>query len=88
MDRVGAEAAARHLGRVLRIASEISGEGTAAADLELRRAMHRTIHEVTGGIESFGFNAAIARLYAFTNVLQKSQAGPRPSARRCGCWHN
>jgi leucyl-tRNA synthetase len=71
----GAEAAARHLGRVLRIAGEASGEGSAAADLELRRAMHRTIHDVTGGIESFGFNAAIAKLYAFTNVLQKSQAG-------------
>ncbi len=37
--------------------------------------MHRTIHDVTQGIESFGFNAAIAKLYAFTNVLQKSQAG-------------
>ena len=27
------------------------------------------------GIESFGFNAAIARLYAFANTLHKSQAG-------------
>jgi leucyl-tRNA synthetase len=71
----GAEAAARHLGRVLRIASDIGGEGSAAADEELLRAMHRTIHDVTVGIESFGFNAAIARLYAFTNTLQKSQAG-------------
>ncbi len=71
----GAEAAARHLSRVLRIASDLSGEGSAAADMELRRAMHRTIHDVTGGIETFGFNAAIAKLYAFTNVLQKSQAG-------------
>jgi leucyl-tRNA synthetase len=71
----GAEAAARHLGRVLRIAAEAGGEGSAAADMDLRRAMHRTIHDVTLGIESFGFNAAIAKLYAFTNVLQKSQAG-------------
>jgi len=30
---------------------------------------------VTGGVESFGFNAAIARLYAFTNALAKSKAG-------------
>jgi leucyl-tRNA synthetase len=71
----GAEAAARHLGRVLRIASDAGGEGSEAADMDLRRAMHRTIHDVTVGIESFGFNAAIAKLYAFTNVLQKSQAG-------------
>ena len=27
------------------------------------------------GIESFGFNAAIAKLYAFTATLQKSKAG-------------
>ncbi len=37
--------------------------------------MHRTIHDVTQAIESFGFNAAIARLYAFTNSLAKSKAG-------------
>ena len=37
--------------------------------------MHRTIHDVTQAIESFGFNAAIARLYGFTNVLAKSKAG-------------
>ena len=37
--------------------------------------MHRTIHDVTQAIESFGFNAAIARLYAFTNNLAKSKAG-------------
>ena len=36
--------------------------------------MHRTIHDVTQAIESFGFNAAIARLYAFTNSLAKSKA--------------
>jgi len=77
----GAEAAARHLARVLRIAGEAgAGAGGPEADLALARAMHRTIHDVTQGIESFGFNAAIARLYAFTNVLQKSQAGAK--ARR------
>lgn len=37
--------------------------------------MHRTIHDVTMGVESFGFNAAIARLYAFTATVQKSKAG-------------
>jgi leucyl-tRNA synthetase len=71
----GAEAAARHLARVLRIAAEPGRAGSAEADLELRRTMHRTIHDVTQGIESFGFNAAIAKLYAYANVLQKSQAG-------------
>ncbi|MDP5359923.1 MAG: class I tRNA ligase family protein, partial [Paracoccaceae bacterium] len=29
----------------------------------------------TMGVETFGFNAAIAKLYAFTNLLAKSKAG-------------
>ena len=44
-------------------------------DEDLLREMHKTIRDVTLGVESFGFNAAIARLYAFTNVLSKSKAG-------------
>jgi leucyl-tRNA synthetase len=74
----GAEAASRHLGRVLRIAAEVADStdsGTTADDTELLRALHKTIHEVTQGIETFGFNAAIARLYGFTNVLARSAAG-------------
>ncbi len=72
----GAEAASKHLARVWRLAAEAAeapekGEG----DEELTRAMHRTIHDVTMGVESFGFNAAIAKLYAFTATLQKSKAG-------------
>ncbi len=44
-------------------------------DDALLREMHKAIHDVTGGVESFGFNAAIAKLYAFTNTLAKSKAG-------------
>ena len=43
-------------------------------DAELRKQMHKTIHDVTMAIESFGFNAAIAKLYGFTATLQKSKA--------------
>ena len=73
----GAEATFKHLARVYRIAADIaaSSESPNAEDEALLRAMHKCIHEVTGGIESFGFNAAIARLYAFTNTLAKSTAG-------------
>ncbi|MEO0401213.1 MAG: class I tRNA ligase family protein, partial [Pseudomonadota bacterium] len=46
-----------------------------SADDDLLRAMHKTIHDVTLGVESFGFNAAIAKLYGFTATLQKSKAG-------------
>ncbi|AWZ20724.1 leucyl-tRNA synthetase [Roseovarius sp. TM1035] len=73
----GAEAAHRHLSRVWRIAAEIAASDAPATpeDDTLLREMHKCIDEVTKGIDSFGFNAAIARLYAFTNTLAKSQAG-------------
>ena len=73
----GAEAASKHLSRVYRIIDEISKnkEASNEGDKDLLKDMHRTIHDVTQAIESFGFNAAIARLYAFTNSLAKSKAG-------------
>jgi len=73
----GAEAAAKHLGRVYRIAAEVAGaeEAPTAEDDALLREIHKAIHDVTGGIESFGFNASIAKLYGFTNTLAKSKAG-------------
>ena len=74
----GAEAAAKHLARVHRIATDIASSadcaGDKGADQELMRATHKAIHDVTMGVESFGFNAAIAKLYAFTSALQKSKA--------------
>jgi leucyl-tRNA synthetase len=73
----GAEATAKHLARVHRIASDIAASDAGPTDVDdaLLREMHKTIFDVTNGIDSFGFNAAIAKLYAFTNTLQKSQAG-------------
>jgi leucyl-tRNA synthetase len=79
----GAEAAFKHLGRVYRLAAEIaeSKAPASAADVELLRAMHKVIHDVTMGIESFGFNKAVAKLYEFTNTLAKSEAGAAAKAR-------
>ncbi len=73
----GAEAAFKHLSRVHRIASEIAESNVPAnaEDKALLREMHKAIHDVSGGVESFGFNASIAKLYAFTNTLAKSKAG-------------
>ncbi len=74
----GAEAAAKHLARVYRIANDIAGmdaADNAKQDEALLRAMHKAIHDVTTGVESFGFNASIAKLYGFTNTLAKSKAG-------------
>ena len=74
----GADAAYKHLSRVWSLCDRIGamdpdqpGEG----DEDLLREMHKTIRDVTNGIESFGFNAAIAKLYAFTNTLARSKAG-------------
>ncbi len=74
----GAEGAFRHLGRVYRMAHEVAASDAPACPTEdkaLERAMHRTVHDVTQGVENFAFNTAIARLYAFTNTLAKSKAG-------------
>jgi len=73
----GAEAASKHLNRVYRIAAEVAEaeEPSNEGDEALLREMHKAIHDVTSGVESFGFNASIAKLYAFTNVLAKSKAG-------------
>ena len=74
----GAEAAHKHLARVWSLSERIAAMAPGApgeGDEELLRALHRTIFDVTQGIESFGFNAAIAKLYAFTNTLAKSAAG-------------
>lgn len=73
----GAEATFKHLSRVWSLSDKIAGmdDGTGEGDENLRRALHKTIFDVTQGIESFGFNAAIAKLYGFTNTLAKSKAG-------------
>lgn len=74
----GADAAFRHLDRVHRLATDLAespGAAPQGADRDLLRLMHRTIRDVTTGIESFGFNVAIAALYAFTGAIARSGAG-------------
>ena len=74
----GAEAAYKHLNRVWNLSDKIGAmdpDAKGEGDEDLLREMHKTIRDVTLGVESFGFNAAIAKLYAFTNTLAKSKAG-------------
>ncbi len=73
----GAEAAARHLQRVWRLADEIADqrsatESNATADDTLRRVTHKVIDGVTQDIDGFAFNKAVARLYELTNAIAKS----------------
>jgi leucyl-tRNA synthetase len=73
----GAEAAYKFLGRVWLISHRVAqmpSDELTDSDNDLLQEMHKTIHDVTLGIESFGFNAAIAKLYSFTNTLSKSKA--------------
>ncbi|MBU2936019.1 MULTISPECIES: leucine--tRNA ligase [Pacificibacter] len=72
----GAEASAKHLTRVHRLAAELGNQPEqGAGDEELIRTAHKAIVEVTLGVDSFGFNASIAKLYGFTNFIAKSKAG-------------
>ncbi|WP_323775498.1 leucine--tRNA ligase [Leisingera sp.] len=76
----GAEAAYKHLNRVWNLCDKIAAmdpETTGQGDEDLLREMHKAIRDVTLGVDSFGFNAAIAKLYAFTNTLAKSKAGAK-----------
>ena len=74
----GAEAAYKHLNRVWQLSDKIAnmdkqhvGEG----DKDLLRTLHKIIQDVTTGVESFGFNGAIAKLYGLTSALGKTKVG-------------
>ncbi|MEO9818884.1 MAG: leucine--tRNA ligase [Paracoccaceae bacterium] len=78
----GAEASYKFLNRVWTLCQRISAmeDGDSSHDVALRKELHKAIHDVTMGVESFGFNAAIAKLYAFANILSKSKAS-KPAMR-------
>ena len=73
----GANAAWKHINRVWTLSDKIveMTDGAGGGDDDLRKEMHKAIHEVTLNIESFGFNAAIAKLYGYANTIAKSNAG-------------
>ncbi|MBY6141619.1 leucine--tRNA ligase [Leisingera daeponensis] len=76
----GAEAAYKHLNRVWNLCDRIGAmdpDSAGEGDEDLLREMHKAIRDVTLGVDSFGFNAAIAKLYAFTNTLAKSKASAK-----------
>jgi leucyl-tRNA synthetase len=62
------------------VIDEESGEVVVAdvePDLELSRALHRTIHGVHADMEAMRFNTAIAKLIELTNVVTKAGDHPR-----------
>ncbi|ARJ69215.1 leucine--tRNA ligase [Paracoccus contaminans] len=72
----GAEAAAKFLARLHRLAEDAGGEDR--EDAGLMRAAHRAIDEVTRAIEGFAFNKAVAKLYELANAIGKSPAAGAP----------
>jgi len=61
------------------------GPADAGEALELRRLAHRTVRDVTNGIEKFHFNVGIARMNELANALRKAETSTAPgmaTARR------
>jgi leucyl-tRNA synthetase len=69
---------ARFLARAWRLAGDVTspvGADPSTGDVALRRATHRTLHEVAGLVESFRFNVAVARTMELVNVTRKAIDG-------------
>jgi leucyl-tRNA synthetase len=61
------------------------GPATEGEPLDLRRLAHRTVRDVTQGIEKFHFNVGIARMNELGNALRKAEQSSVPgmaTARR------
>ncbi len=61
------------------------GPADSGEPLELRRLAHRTVRDVTNGIEKFHFNVGIARMNELGNALRKAEQSNLPgmaTARR------
>ena len=79
----GVEGASKHLQRVLRMARTVAGADDAGREDgagTLEQAAHRTIDEVTKGIEGFSFNKSVAKLYELMNTIARSTAGSKAKA--------
>ena len=72
----GAEASAKFLARVHRLAEDSGAEDR--SDPDLTRAAHRAIDEVTRAIDGFAFNKAVAKIYELANTVAKSPASGEP----------
>ena len=72
----GVEGAWRYLNRLWRLVDEApeapAGAGTGNAAEALRNAVHKTVDAITGDLERFHFNRAVARVRELTNALAEA----------------
>jgi leucyl-tRNA synthetase len=80
-----AEGCWRFVQRIHRMVTETEGlpaPGTVPEDAsELRRAVHRAIHAVTGDIEALRFNRAVAQIYTLANAIGDAPEAPGAERR-------
>ncbi|MEK9755285.1 MAG: class I tRNA ligase family protein, partial [Rhodospirillaceae bacterium] len=67
----GVEGAWRYVNRLWRLGQEIPAGDGADGDAALTGLLHRTIAGVTGDLDKFHFNKAVARIRELTNALEK-----------------
>ncbi len=84
-DEDGIAGAERFLHRVWRLCQRVDRDAedrvpAGPADASLQRVMHKTIQRVTGDIEAFKFNTAVAALMEYTNALSEHQSQHGASA--------
>jgi leucyl-tRNA synthetase len=84
---VSPEGVKRWLGRIWRTCLEnlprLPAPGVAPEGVsELRRAVHRTIREVTEDYETFSYNTAVAKLMTLLNLIQKEAPRAEPAHLR------
>ncbi|MEP6697999.1 MAG: class I tRNA ligase family protein, partial [Pseudonocardiales bacterium] len=76
---VSAAGSGKFLARAWRVWSDVAATAAAAGagDHEVRRGVARLVHEVTGLVEGYRFNVAIARLMELTSLLRRAiDTGP------------
>jgi leucyl-tRNA synthetase len=57
-----------------------------AAAARLRTLTHRAIAKISGDLEKFRFNVAVARIYEFVNALAEAPAAPEKDAATGADW--
>ncbi len=67
----------RFLDKAIRMSEKIAD----VEDVEVTKMLHKTIAKISGDIEGFGFNTAVAQLMMFVNVVQEKGAITKESLR-------